>query len=917
MIELLNKINRKYDLNIGNHCFSPIMQASVALSMEYIASIENVHSQEPFHICFPVKEYSSLWLSIALLRNFFLNDYVCHNPDRIEDLGLKVNDKIEIFGCVVMYNGINNDNKVQIKFKDDHMIFTLKNSCIPYINKTNRKALNTHSTFIKKRKEQILQRNAISKIIEPEDDVVINQQLLISKVLVVAGRGNTNKFLDKMKSTEVHNESLSSIFQVNNDLIIKPDLDDYKSCFDSEYSGNILLFKKFFLASFEKAKNLLNEPFVENYVRLKQYVDNDQFDDEHFLRRYDEFLENLERSDHQILFNVRARYPGISMSLPKRLKAIIVNDIELLENYTETIKGFISKRIPVIVVSDRHIGSKALIDLYSNYFSKHLEALRINWNKKKISAIQSKNTSEEYLDQHLWDSCKRYAGQQIEIEIFEEYPLDTIMPEIQRLIFRLEGFEELKKAYWKFFQPAAYGVKNGFSNNIPIQLWAKKFEVEFVKVRNLLDKEVSDIIYEGLRLIKKYYENTKKINRTIPVFRQNYGELDGNEVFVPRCNDLPTINSPSVQTNSIQFVGFPLNEPLCKVLLNSVCEYFIPEIKILSWPNEGDLAYQYLFRRLHGAYFTDYLKKDWGIPEELLLKDDQDFENEIISFLKKTGKVQERGGSTIEDEDIVFTINAYKYNQYQEKNSSTDKYLVKCNTVDFDDNQFMFLPHTSKILAQIETADGSIKFKRASFNELKTGYKIYEYKFDRTQRMALLKKKLGSHEAFKTLYLWRDRLEYLYRKFNIRLENELSAVMNYYGLSGNPSSANIQRWLHDEEMLSPEDDNLRTIFTAYAPYGVDGSEGEFSVEEVELKEVELFVTKVRKAYKIINSFNIGLSFKIKKLIMDRLNMNDATDEKRFQINIQGFDLSVAAATVIGLQKNDKLVDYHCTRRILV
>ena len=51
--------------------------------------------------------------------------------------------------------------------------------------------------------------------------------------------------------------------------------------------------------------------------------------------------------------------------------------------------------------------------------------------------------------------------------------------------------------------------------------------------------------------------------------------------------------------------------------------------------------------------------------------------------------------------------------------------------------------------------------------------------------------------------------------------------------------------------------------------------------------------------------------------MDRLNMNDATDEKRFQINIQGFDLSVAAATVIGLQKNDKLVDYHCTRRILV
>ena len=1070
MIEYLNEINRKYDLSIGNYCFSPILQSSIALSLEYVASIENAHNREPFHICFPEKEYSSLWLSIALLKNFFHKDYDFKSQNRIEELGLERNDKIELFGCVVLYDGMDEDKKVWIKFKDDNVRLCLMNCYIPYINKTNRQALNTHGKFKLKRKELILQRNAISKIIVPKDDILINQQILISKVVVVAGRGNTNKLLEKMKSTEVYNETLFNIFQVNKDLIIKPDLDDYKSCFDSKYSDKKNLFKEFFLASFEKVKNSLDEEFDKDFIGLKQDVDNDQFDDEHFLKKYDEFLENLERSDHQILFNLRDRHPGISTSLPGRLKAIIVNDIELLGNYAETIKGFINKKIPVIVVSDRNIGTKTLINFYDNCFSEHPNSLRINWNRKKISELQKRNSqlpvegkdldgvqdaitflesanihnnakvgstvlvvgggavamdcartalrlgseevhivcleprsdcenertlqektiviteemtlgkaraagatlllhtsvgpkrivgtngkvfgleilkvksvfdsqgsfnltfhegsestlgadtiilaiSEGFLDQQLWDSCKRYAEQQIEVEIFDGYPLDTILPEIQRLIFNLEGFEKLKKAYWKYFQHAAYGVKNDFANNHSIKLWAEQFKEEYVNVKNLLDTGVSDVISEGLRLINEYNENTKKPNETIPVFAQNYGDLDGHESLVPSCCALPKVENLSAQTYKILFTGFPLNEPRCKVLENSVCVYLIPEIKILAWPMEGDLAYQYLFRRLYGAYFTDYLNEDWGFSDDLLLANKQDFEDEIVSFLKKTGRTQISGSSSEEEEEIILTISTYKYNQYHSEDPTVGTYMVKCNIVDFDDDQFMFVPYKSKILAQVETSDGSVRFKRASFEELKVGYKIYEYKFNRTQRMGLLRRKLGSHEEFKNLYLWRDRLEFLHGEFKAKLEDELSAVMDHYGLDGNPSSANIQRWLYDEEMLSPEDDNLRIIFAAYAPYEEDLLH--MLPEEIELENVELFVTKVRKAYKIINSFNIGLSFTIKKLIMDRLNKIEESNEKRFQINIQGFDLNIATATIIDLQKNDKLIDYHNTRKILV
>jgi len=1064
MIEYLNKINRKYDLNIGNYCFSPILQSSIALSLEYVASIENAHNREPFHICFPEKEYSSLWLSIALLKNFFHKDYDFKSQNRIEELGLKSNDKIELFGCVVRYVGMDGDKRVWIKFKDDNLRLCLKTGSIPYINKTNRKALNTHGKFKSKRRELISQRNAISKIIIPKDDILINQQILISKVMVVAGRGNTNKLLEKMKSTEVHNESLFSAFQVNKDLIIKPDLDDYKSCFDSEHSDKKNHFKRLFLDSFERVKNLLDEEFDKDFIGLKQDVDNDQFDDEHFLKKYDEFLENLERSYHQILFNVRDRHPGISTSLPGRLKAIIVNDIELLGNYAETIKGFINKKIPVIVVSDRNIGSK---NFYDNFFSEHPNSLRINWNRKKISELQKRNSqlpvegkdldgvqdaitflesanihnnakvgstvlvigggavamdcaktalrlgseeahivclesrsemstsdcenertlqektiviteemtlgkaraagatlllhtsvgpkrivgtngkvlgleilkvksvfdsqgrfnltfhegsestlgadtiilaiSEGFLDQQMWDSCKRYAEQQIEVEIFEGHPLDTILPETRRLIFNLEGFEKLKKAYWKYFLHAAYGVKNDFANNHSIKLWTEQFEEEYVNVKNLLDAGVSDVISEGLRLINEYKENTKKLNETIPVFAENYGDLNGHELLVPSCCALPRIKNLSAQTYKILFTGHPLKEPRCKVLENSVCEYLIPEIKILAWPMEGDFVYKCLFGRLYGAYFTDYLNEAGGFSDDLLLTNKQDFEDEIVSFLKKTGRTQISGSSSDDEKDIILAISSYKYNQYHDEDPSAGTYMVKCNIVDFDDDQFMFVPHKSKVLTQIETSDGSVRFKRASFEELKVGYKIYEYKFNRTQRMGLLKRKLGSHEELKNLNLWRDYLEFLHGELKVKLEDELSAVMDHYGLDGNPSSANIQRWLHDEEMLSPEDDNLRIIFTAYAPY----------VEDVELEDVELFVTKVRKAYKIINSFNIGLSHKIKKLIIDRLNKIEGSYEKRFQINIQGFDLNIATATVIDLQKNDKLINYHDTRKILV
>ena len=52
------------------------MEASIALSLSYRDLHLQKNQESPFYLSFPEKDLAAVWLSVSLLINFFLEDYV-------------------------------------------------------------------------------------------------------------------------------------------------------------------------------------------------------------------------------------------------------------------------------------------------------------------------------------------------------------------------------------------------------------------------------------------------------------------------------------------------------------------------------------------------------------------------------------------------------------------------------------------------------------------------------------------------------------------------------------------------------------------------------------------------------------------------------------------------------------------------
>src|SRR6056297_4152996 len=99
MIELLTELRKKYDLKLGKKKFSPIMQYSIGLAMKYHEEVKSGFTK-PFHLNYPDKQDSALWLSVALMRNYLRDDFKGQPTNRIESLNLKQGCKIEVYGAI-------------------------------------------------------------------------------------------------------------------------------------------------------------------------------------------------------------------------------------------------------------------------------------------------------------------------------------------------------------------------------------------------------------------------------------------------------------------------------------------------------------------------------------------------------------------------------------------------------------------------------------------------------------------------------------------------------------------------------------------------------------------------------------------------------------------------------------------------
>jgi hypothetical protein len=896
MIDYLNRTRSKYHLSLGEYKFSPIMETSVALALSYRDLHLKNKQQFPFYFSFPDKNDASIWLSISLLTNFFLEDYVDQTGSAERDL-LKKGDKIEIFDVVAEISSVS-PGKLFLQFSDGVTI-ELNSKLRKQVNKTDKKHTNNYSLYKKHLKNYKKSRNPISKILEPKDDTaIINENDLSSKVLLVTGRGNAKNLRYILKTYEIYGEPLSKIFVENKNLLIKRDLESYKNAFDLTISDKENLFKQLLLTFLEKTNEI--EANLKSQLRI--FLESNNFLKPIFKEKLDD-LNDVYCNDFPEINRIYNKYPGIKEGIPKNIKAVIINEIEQVDLYKEAVTGFLNNGVPVFVISDRYIQRSTDLNFFNNFFCQNIDALRINWNRKKINVLKDSVTeSNECLDSKLWKNCLQYSKQKITITVSESNPLDKLLYESQKIIKNLDEFELIQESYYKYLYPAVYLFKNSTNKHKIVDELVEYFNDVLQKNKICLEKSIHTLLQETVDSLKNTTKNSKYIRETSNIFSNTMPLNLKQNIFIP--SNRFKINIPDGETEKITFSGYPFNEFSGRYLIDSVCYHYVPEIEIICWPIEADLTYNYLKRRILAGYFADNLYPDWEISNELVLKNTEQFLAEVDTFFlcnKPNGVELKR--VLLTQENDVQAVYKLKYKEYEKAVAENQSYRVKCNILNFSDGSFLFLPKNSKVLTQIETDDGSLKFRNSSFSELEIGLSIFRYKKDRKDLRELAKNNSVIKKAFTELELWKTLLHKLYTDNHSEIDRVekilLSTKSEKYFIGGNPVKYNIQRWLFDEELIAPEIENIRIILAAS-----------------EYKEIDKTLGLIGSAKSKVEGYTISLSAQIKKSIGKKIEKEYSSGEKEFKLYVDNVQIHVESRVISSLEKSEIEIEYQNTNKLL-
>ena len=899
MEKFLSDLNKIY-ITLGEKKFSPIMQLSIGLAMNYHEEVNN-GLDKPFHLNFPDKQDSALWLSVALMRNFLLEDYINQPTNRIENFGIEKDDKVELFDAVSTYEG-SIKNKILLGFSDQDSPIAITNKLVRYVNPTNRKRVNKFRLFVKKKKEARANRNAISKLLEPTEPILVNKKILESKVLVIAGRGESGSFSQRLKEESLYGTSFYDLFNCGENLIIRPDLEDFTFLGKKEDPIVEERFKNRFLKFINE---LIEElPERKNEIdRLVESVKENDFRTKEFEVLFDEIVSecNPESKYHQI---INKYYPGTKEHLPEHLKSVVINDINQLETYRGVVEEFIKRGIPVLVISNRYIEDKKALSFFENYFKTHQKDLRISWDKKKIRELSKPSLKvENPLDNKLWKKCLKFSKQKIKIKTTKSHPVDELLITVQRAVSNLEGQERLKNAYWRYFNPLIYSFKNSVAFESYHDKLLKMFLSVFEEVQITLTQDLRSIFDKIIDEIRANRESFKSFDKNTILFGQHIDFEDQSVIFPKGDYTYITNENFNSSTSQITFPGFPLDEPLNNFLLDSINEHIIQDINIVCWPKEGGLTYHYILNRLKAGYYTENIPEKWKFPNELLLRNEKDIQEEVNETLILDLDLKKDEENNIEaDEEILRKISTFKYSAYQGDNSSDSNAKVNCNIIDLQKGQFMFLPKTSSVFAKIETEGENCIIRKAKFSDLKVGDEVFHLDLSRHRLRQLSKDADYKDDIFPELEKWKDSLKRSYEEEGHNLKKLLSRLENAKNqnkLNANPSYQNLRNWLFDEDFLSPKKENLKMIMLSDSNTKL--------VNEVD---------NIYSAYKKASSMSRKVSSEIKKMILKKLKSLDLSEKSDFEIQVFGKPLKIEFRKIKGLQKADIEVEYQHTRKIV-
>lgn len=150
MKELLFYFNQKRYLELGDKQFSPIMKTSVGVALDYCDNTQSKKTvNSPLFLCFPDKKEASLWLSLGILRNYFVNDYI---DNATKSIGFKAGQNVCIYGCIAKVITAS-DQGVNLMFKGGEEVFINKLHWSNISLADPKRVLNLYKNYIEKKRE--------------------------------------------------------------------------------------------------------------------------------------------------------------------------------------------------------------------------------------------------------------------------------------------------------------------------------------------------------------------------------------------------------------------------------------------------------------------------------------------------------------------------------------------------------------------------------------------------------------------------------------------------------------------------------------------------------------------------------------------------------------------------------------------
>lgn len=888
------------------------MEITTFLAKKVCDNPKKTKENSLYFFCFPNKDYSSVWLSVGLLSNFFFEDYI--ENDNEPDIDLVIGSYYEIYGNIGKLRNIDADGRLVFEFAKG-AIAEAPSRLRKYLRTTRRHRLSQYGNYKANRKEVIKNRSAISRILEPNEGIRVNDQTLNSKVLLIAGRNNTGRLREYIQNTRICGESLQQTFALNENLLLKENLSSFNGIFDEDYNNKA----RTFIEAFNSLLDVVSDSaLLEQLTDLSSTLEVNKIN-EAFDIRFCELVNDFGDEMPDLVYLKERFYPGPKLTLPRNLKAVIINDILQFELYIDTINNFINNGIPVFVISDRLVDFHNNPAFYTEFFDRY-DYCRINWNKSKILRLmQTENTETKYIDEEFWTNCKRFARQKIKTEVFNGCSLDIIMYDLRREIKKYPDYQRLREAYYNFLETAYSLVKNSRSRSEYCTYLIKCFNEVLNDLRDIINKDLLEKLDKALVQIISFETNTKEIPEG-----QNYFSVTmtakGVNIIIP---DFASDNNfPDEETEQIVFTGYPYNEPLRYFLHDAVCRFFVPEIIIKTWPLESELTLNYIRRRLRSGYFTDKNCAELGVPTNCLVTCFEDIESEIDESVElydrrtntETYEYPENVPENNPDQEGDLNLLARaRFNQRPRDENAPLVNPVNCHTVVFEDDSYMYMPVASvegvkaKIMAgRFDKTSGKFVVERIDGGHLEIGQYFFDIDYyvdlPTVLRLSGINQSDAETITFR-LYLWRQLLLEIFEKYESSLEkltdflqktkdNNLEVLKN-----SNPAIYNLRNWLYNKDILSPDPANIQLIFMAA---GYDGSA---TPEDI---------IKIRK--KIIGSL-ISLSSDVKNDIERKFTGKKNIADAYFEYKKNNVTIKCNIKRISSIVRDDISVEYSATRKI--